>query len=144
MSEAQKERTLVERVEWIDIGVSNCAAGKTALGFNEMDMKNLARIVLTNWPHIAAEITSLRQQVETLTKERDTWHNRALSAGRVVERLATEERLAEMLALLDSCPCPRPFNDDPADTTIGQCNAMAHCGCVYASAIRSQGDSDVR
>ncbi len=53
----------------------------------------------------------------------------------LLRSLAKIESGAKVIAAFRDCPCPRPANSDPDDTTIGQCLDLKHCGCCYGSAL---------
>lgn len=56
-------------VTLIEAAISNMAESKTVLSFNEMDMKNLARIVFANWKYVSKEIERLTPYVEAFRRE---------------------------------------------------------------------------
>lgn len=41
----------------------------------------------------------------------------------------------ELLAELADCPCPRPVNGAPDDTTVEQCVSRGECGCSCGRVI---------
>jgi hypothetical protein len=51
--------------------------------------------------------------------------------------------IAALRLSLRDCPCPRPANSDPDDTTIGQCMDLKHCGCCYGTALAATDEQNV-
>ena len=63
---------------------------------------------------------------------------------RLSAKIESDAKVIAALRLsLRDCPCPRPANSDPDDTTIGQCMDLKHCGCCYGTALAATDEQTV-